>query len=157
MHEGIWFTAILGLAIAGIPATARAQTSPFRAPPSVGVPAPPPGALRENAGPPRPGAVFIPEQPGNALLATEYLGSDVYGPGKQKVGTITNLLLDTTGRITGVVLNVGEFLGIGAKEVAISFEALFPVREDDRDAFLIEMSKAQLTAAPAFARAKAPP
>jgi len=46
----------------------------------------PPGTLREGAGPPGGGGVLsIQEQPGNALLVTEYLGRAVYEPGKQKV------------------------------------------------------------------------
>ena len=59
-----------------------------------------------------------------------------------------------TGRLVGVILDVDEFLGGGAKEVAISLEALFPVREDDQEAFLVELTKAQLTAAPAFRRSR---
>jgi len=50
-----------------------------------------------------------------------------------------------------------EAMSAEDKEIAISFEALFPVRENDRDAFLIEMSKAQLTAAPTFRRSKTTP
>jgi len=56
--------------------------------------------------------------------------------------------------VTGVVIDVGGFLGVGTKEVAISFEALFPVREDDQDVFLVEMTKAQLSAAPTFKRSR---
>jgi len=59
-----------------------------------------------------------------------------------------------TGRLVGVILDVDEFFGGGAKEVAISFEALLPVREDDQEAFLVELTKAQLTAAPAFRRSR---
>ena len=146
---------VLGAAL-GWPGPVQAQSpapSPFQVTPGQGS-APPPGTLREGPGPPTPGALYIPEQPGNALLVTEFLGKAVYGPGKQKVGTISNLLVETTGRVTGVVLDLGGFLGIGSKEVAISFEALFPVREDEQEAFLVEMSKAQLATAPTFKRAK---
>ena len=59
-----------------------------------------------------------------------------------------------TGRLVGVILDIDEFLGGGAKEVAISFEALLPVREDDQEAFLVELTKAHLTAAPAFRRSR---
>jgi hypothetical protein len=112
----------------------------------------PPGMLREAPTPPPPGALYIREKPGNALFATDYLGGTVHGPAKQKVGTISNLLVDTTGRVTGVVIDVGGFLGIGGKEIAIAFEALFPVVEDGREAFLVEMTKEQLAAAPPFKR-----
>ena len=85
----------------------------------------PPGMLREAPTPPSPGALYLREKPGNALFATDYLGRAVHGPAKQKVGTISNLLVDTTGRVTGVVIDVGGFLGIGGKEIAIAFEASF--------------------------------
>jgi hypothetical protein len=150
-HDGQARTssATLGLRVHGRsrPGTGRSsgpvsRAEPVSAPGGQGPVAPPPGTLREGSGPRTPGALYIPEQLGNTLLVTEYLGQAVYGPGEQKVGTISNLLVDTTGRVAGVVLDVGGFLGIGTNEVAISFEALFPVREDDQDAFLVEMSKA---------------
>jgi len=109
--------------------------------------------LREAPTPPAPGSLYIREKPGNTLLVTDYLGRAVHGPGKQKVGTINNLLVDTTGRVVGVVMDVGGFLGIGGKEIAIAFEALFPVMEDGKEAFVVEMSKDQLASAPAFKRA----
>jgi hypothetical protein len=76
----------------------------------------------------------------------------VHGPAKQKVGTISNLLVDTTGRVTGIVIDVGGFLEIGGKEMVIAFEALYPVVEDGREAFLVEMTKEQLAVAPPFKR-----
>ena len=135
-------------------ASALAQTpqAPFRTPAGGGG-APAPGMLREAPTPPAPGSLYIREKPGNTLLVTDYLGRAVHGPGKQKVGTINNLLVDTTGRVVGVVMDVGGFLGIGGKEIAIAFEALFPVMEDGKEAFLVEMSKDQLASAPAFKRA----
>ena len=149
-----WPAVVLELTVLGMAVPVIAQTSPFQRSPEQGSAAPPRGTLRESSGRPPPGALYIPEQPGNALLVTEYLGRPVYGPDKQRVGTISNLLVDVTGRVTGVVLEVGGFLGLGSKEVAISFEALYPVHEDDQDRFLVEMNKAQLTAAPPFKRAK---
>jgi len=111
-----------------------------------------PGAIREGAIPPGAARLYIGEQPGNTLLATEYIGRPVYGPSKQKVGTVTNLVVDTTGRVIGIVMDVGGFLGIGAKEITLAFEALYPVLEDDKEAFLVEMTKEQLAAAPGFKR-----
>jgi hypothetical protein len=139
------------LAVTVGPGLAQPAQGPFRAPASRSE-APAPGSLREAPAPPTPGSLFIVEKPGNTLLVTEYLGRAVQGPDKQKVGTINNLLVDTTGRVIGVVIDVGGFLGIGGKEIAIAFEALFPVFEDGKEAFLVEMSRNQLAAAPAFKR-----
>ena len=135
-HAFVALCLIASGVIVGGAVRALGQQSPFQTPPGGGA-ATPPGTLGEGSGPASAGALSIQEQPGNALLVTEYLGRAVYGPDKQKVGTINNLLIDTTGRVVGAVLDVGGFLGIGTKEVAISFEALFPIREDDMDAFLV--------------------
>ena len=111
------------LAVTVGPGLAQPAQGPFRAPASRSE-TPAPGSLREAPAPPAPGSLYIVEKPGNTLLATEYLGRAVQGPDKQKVGTINDLLVDTTGRVIGVVIDVGGFLGIGGKEIAIAFEAL---------------------------------
>src|SRR5688572_33232798 len=134
MNAGALLITVLRLA-AGTPALALAQQSSFRAPPGQSA-APPPGTLREGSGPPAPGALYIVEQPGNTLLATEYIGRSVQEPGNQLVGTVSNLLVDRTGRVTGIVIDVCGFLGFGAKEIAIAFEAIYPVREDGRETLL---------------------
>ena len=148
----------MACAAALLAAPADAQTSsassPFRAPPEITAPSPPLEGGRPEPSRKTPGPVYIPEQPDTALLVTEYLGRPVYGPDKQKVGTISNLLVDISGRVTGLVLDVGGFLGIGAKEVAIGFETMTPVREDDRDMFLEELTKGQLAAALALKRSR---
>ena len=156
--------AVIGLAVVCLTAAvqfampAGAQTppgpSPFTVPPDAAAPLPRADTDRLEPSRKAPGPLYIREQSGNALLVTEYLGRPVHGPDQQKIGTISNILTDISGRVTGFVIEVGGFLGIGTKEVAISFEAVIPVREDNRDVFLIEMTKAQLAAAPTFKRAK---
>jgi PRC-barrel domain len=137
------------------PARAQAPTEPSHSIAQSDAESPPaPGVVREGALPPGSARLYIAEQPGNTLLASDYIGRNVYGPAKQKVGTVTNLLVDTTGRVVGIVMDVGGFLGIGAKEIALAFEALFPVLEDDKEAFFVEMTKEQLAAAPAFKRSR---
>ena len=111
---------------------------------------PAPGEIREGAAPPGSKGTYIVEQSGNTLLATEYIGRAVQGPGGTQVGTVSNLIVDTTGRITGILLDVGGFLGFGGKEVAIVFEALYPVMEDGKEMLVVEMTKDQLAAAPPF-------
>ena len=79
------------------------------------LPAPFPDVGRPEPSRKAPRPPYITEQPGTVLLVTEYLGRPVYGPDKQKVGTISNLLVDISGRVTGFVTDVGGFLGIGSK------------------------------------------
>jgi sporulation protein YlmC with PRC-barrel domain len=54
--------------------------------------------------------------------ASKLMGVDIYGPDNEKVGDVTEVLIDSTGKITGVTVGVGGFLGIGAKDVAVKFE-----------------------------------
>ncbi|MDR6871675.1 sporulation protein YlmC with PRC-barrel domain [Bosea sp. BE125] len=54
--------------------------------------------------------------------ASKLMGVDIYGPDDKKVGDITEVLFDKTGKIEMVTVGVGGFLGIGAKDVAIPFE-----------------------------------
>jgi hypothetical protein len=148
------FLAVMCLLVGIMPALGQAPPGgPFRPQPGRST-GPTPGEIREGAVPPSAKGLYITEQPGNVLLATEYIGRPVQGPEGQRVGSVSNLLVDSTGRITGVVIEVGGFLGLRAKEVALTFEALYPVVEDGREMLVIELTKDQLTAAPAFKRSR---
>lgn len=54
--------------------------------------------------------------------ASKLMGVDIYGPNNEKVGDVTEVLVDKSGKITAVTVGVGGFLGIGAKDVAVKFE-----------------------------------
>jgi hypothetical protein len=49
---------------------------------------------------------------------------DVYNPNNEKVGDISEIILDKNGNAEVVVIGVGGFLGIGAKDVGVSFKSL---------------------------------
>ena len=73
---------------------------------------------------------FITSQGADQWLFTKFRGSDVLGPDNARIGSVNDLLFDGTGRIIGVVVGVGGFLGIGAKNVAIDTSALNAVPAD---------------------------
>ena len=54
--------------------------------------------------------------------ASKLMGVDIYGPDNKKVGDVTEVLFDKTGKVEMVTVGVGGFLGIGSKDVAIPFE-----------------------------------
>lgn len=65
-------------------------------------------------------------------LTTEDLtGARVYGPGDEDVGEIGELLLTDDGQLDRAVIDVGGFLGIGERHVAVTFDELQIVRSDD--------------------------
>lgn len=53
---------------------------------------------------------------------SKLIGVDIYGPDDKKVGDVTEVIVDKTGKVQMVTVGVGGFLGIGSKDVAIPFE-----------------------------------
>ena len=62
------------------------------------------------------------QMPQDLMRGSKLMGIDVYGADNQKIGDIDEVLLDRQGKIQGLVVGVGGFLGIGQKDVAIPFE-----------------------------------
>jgi PRC-barrel domain len=73
---------------------------------------------------------FITSQGADQWVFTKFRGSDVLGPDNARIGSVSDLLFDGTGKIIGLVVGVGGFLGIGAKNVAIDMGAFDAVPAD---------------------------
>ena len=70
-------------------------------------------------------------------------GATIYGPGEEKVGSVSHLHGDQ------VVVDVGGFLGIGAKPVAMDIAQLDFMRDEDGDVHAVtKWNKDQLTEMP---------
>jgi hypothetical protein len=67
------------------------------------------------------------------LTADMLEGSYVYGVNDETVGEIDALILDDNGQVSEVVVNVGGFLGLGEKPVAVSFDELQILRNQTGD------------------------
>jgi len=52
------------------------------------------------------------------------IGVDVYNEQNQKVGDINEVLFDQNGKAEGVVIGIGGFLGMGERNVAVSYDQL---------------------------------
>jgi len=59
-----------------------------------------------------------------AAASSKLIGVNVYNQGNEKLGDISELLIDNQGRIQGVVIGVGGFLGVGQRDVAVTFDKL---------------------------------
>lgn len=57
------------------------------------------------------------------------IGLDVYNESNERLGDISELLTDQSGKIQTAILGVGGFLGMGERQVAISFDRLKFVNE----------------------------
>jgi sporulation protein YlmC with PRC-barrel domain len=56
-------------------------------------------------------------------------GLEVYNSNNEKIGDISELVLDAGGKVQAVVIGVGGILGVGAREVAFPFEQIRFVNE----------------------------
>lgn len=67
-------------------------------------------------------------QPGQ-WRASQLEGLDVYNQNNEKIGDISEMLVDQSGKIQAVVIGVGGFLGIGERDVALQFDQVRFVME----------------------------
>jgi sporulation protein YlmC with PRC-barrel domain len=68
-------------------------------------------------------AKFIQSQGTDQFVFSKFKGTDVLGPDNAQVGNVSDILFDKNGKILGLVVGVGGFLGIGEKSVAIDMSA----------------------------------
>ncbi len=83
-------------------------------------------------------------------LASDIYKADVYDNSEDKIGVVTDLILDNTGNVTTAVVGVGGFLGAGKKDVAVPFKDLKVMSGDGKDWLVLNQTKEQLKAAPAY-------
>ena|ERR1700680_3732386 len=88
--------------------------------------------------------------PGQIRL-TQMNGATVYDIQNQKIGDVKDIILDRNGRVAEVVLDVGAFLGMGGKLVAVSMNDMKVTFDDNnKPKFAVDMTKDQLKSAQAF-------
>ena len=88
-------------------------------------------------------------QRGNEMRASKLIGSNVKNDAGETIGSINEVVLDKAGRVAGVVIGVGGFLGIGEREVAVGFESLrVSLDSNDRAVVALNATKDALKAAP---------
>ena len=80
--------------------------------------------------------------------AEKVIGATVTNAQDEDVGDVKDLLLDEEGRVVGVILSVGGFLGIGDKDVAVAWDEI--ELADGGEKVLVNMTKQEITDAPAF-------
>ena len=88
-------------------------------------------------------------------MTTEYLtGARVYDANDEWVGDIGELVLDASGQVTQAIIDVGGFLGIGEKPVAIPLDRMELLRSETGDEIraYVSMTEEELEALPAYDR-----
>jgi sporulation protein YlmC with PRC-barrel domain len=99
-------------------AMAQSTTTPMQKSPSA-----PNSQMQSERKAPSKEAKFISQQGEDHWVFSKFKGTDVLGPKGEHVGDVTDILFDKNGKINGLIVGVGGFLGIGEKNVAIDMGA----------------------------------
>src|SRR5947209_9752283 len=76
----------------------------------------------------------------NQMRASKMIGSAVYDVQNRDIGKVRDLIVDKDGKIDLVVVDVGSFLGIGGKNVAVKLSDL----KTDNNRLTLDRTKEQL-------------
>jgi sporulation protein YlmC with PRC-barrel domain len=74
------------------------------------------------------------------IRASKMIGSTVYDMQNRKIGKVDDLVLDKDGRVAAVVIDVGSFLGVGGKTVAVQMSDI----KSDNNRLTLDRTKEQL-------------
>jgi hypothetical protein len=130
-----WFT-ILCLLLGLAAVASRAENEPKDNPPT--------GAATE-AVPPPSVTVIAPRE------ARGVLGRHVRSPQNEDMGHIVDVIVDRTGTVRAAVIDFGGFLGVGSRKIVVDWNALHFGRVADKsESITLELSKAQVAAAPEY-------
>jgi sporulation protein YlmC with PRC-barrel domain len=93
--------------------------------------------------------------PSESWTVANYYKQDVYDPKESKIGKIDDVLLDKSGKVTGLVVGVGGFLGAGEKDVIVPFTAVKSEKKNDKWWLTMDATKDNMKSAPGFKYDKA--
>jgi sporulation protein YlmC with PRC-barrel domain len=98
-------------------------------------------------------AAAIPAKEQDMVLVSNLWNANVYGPDEQRIGDINDIIIKSDGKIEGVVVGVGGFLGLGEKNVALRMDQFKVMPEaDGRARINVNATVDELRSAPEFNR-----
>jgi hypothetical protein len=97
---------------------------------------------------------YVTEKPAD-VLSSRLIGTDVYNKQNEKLGDVSDLIIENGKTVTGVVVSVGGFLGMGEHYVAIDPSSI-TLAKNNNDTWkaVVDTNKENLKNAPNFKYAK---
>lgn len=127
------------------PATDTTQQAPAEAPASTAENAPAADTSTDTTETAAIDKSTLTEMPIGATRSEDLVGTTVYGADDAKVGEIGDIALSADQKVDAVIVNVGGFLGIGEKEVAVGMDNLKFMTDKDGNKYLYtSLTKDQL-------------
>jgi hypothetical protein len=125
-------------------APSRAQNDAIEPQPPQPQSTAPPAAPKEP--PPPPSVTII-----GARDAHGVLGREVRSSTDEDMGRIVDVIVDRAGMVRAAVIDFGGFLGVGSRKIVVDWNALhFGRIASKSDSITLELTKAQVTAAPEY-------
>ena len=78
--------------------------------------------------------MLVPAFGAEMWRSSKLIGLNVYNDQNEKLGDISEILLDKSGKVDGVVIGVGGFLGMGKHDIKVGMDKLKFVDEPVRTA-----------------------
>jgi len=137
--------ALVAVSLAALPvAPSRAQNDATERQPPEQQSTAPPVAPKEPA--PPPSVTII-----GARDAHGVLGREVRSSTDEDMGRIVDVIVDRAGMVRAAVIDFGGFLGVGSRKIVVDWNALhFGRIASKSDSITLELTKAQVTAAPEY-------
>ena len=88
--------------------------------------------------------------PAGSVTVTDWYKQNVYTPQNDKIGDIKDVLVNKGGKIDGLVIAVGGFLGAGEKDVIVPFSDVKATMKDNKWYLTMNASKDDLKKAEGF-------
>lgn len=93
----------------------------------------------------------LQEMPADKIRAEDFTGTTVYGAEEQTIGEIGDIIVSQDGNVDAVIVDVGGFLGVGGKEVAIGMDNLAFMTDGQGALYLYtEFTEQELENQPAY-------
>ena len=79
------------------------------------------------------------------------LGREVRSAANEDMGRVVDVIVDREGNVRAAVIDFGGFLGVGSRKIVVDWGALrFGRVANKRDSITLELTKAQVSAAPEY-------
>ena len=95
-------------------------------------------------------ASVMSSAPPDSWTVTNYYKQAVYDPKQNKIGDVDDVLVDKSGKVTGLVVGVGGFLGVASKDVIVPFGDVSLQKKDNKWWLSIDETKDALKSAQGF-------
>jgi hypothetical protein len=106
----------------------------------------PQDAAKEPPPPPPPSVTVIGARDAHGIL-----GREVRSAANEGMGRVVDVIVDREGTVRAAVIDFGGFLGVGSRKIVVDWGALgFWRVANKRDSITLELTKAQVAAAPEY-------